>query len=1819
MEYLQGSKIWLRDSAPTVNDLGPEGVTWIDRTTNIPYILVDVTAGVAEWMLFGAGMEEVEESTDPAANAAVTPTIIQSYSGVVVDTDLGTDQRLPLVASGGGYAFTAGDSDDQGGTYFYGTYFSIGTTNYVAYANDSGVVVYSVSPSGALTLVDSDSNPSSSRRVAWDGTYLYVSDEVAPVYSAVRAYSFDGTTLTYLGASTAADAGPGYDVKVVTTGVIVTAEGTAKVRTYTFDGTTFTNVDTEEFSGGEVFVGLATDGTYFYAISRRSGEDSIIVMSIDNSGNITKKDELDLYAANNAISGKVYDVTVADGTIYIACDDVGIAIVKFDGTTLTYSSVHDDGDGAYYRGIDTDGTYVFAGTSSGATLYIYTTDGTDLTQIKKQTPGYGGYGVIYDATHFTVFYGRGGSGLNTYLFGNSVDVPVGTVFLVSNKSSSTVAFDAIGYTAITLQPGEGQKFIYDGNDWIPTAGVDADDIDFVPTITYLTATKVQSAIDGFAPTAVKTAEANRALVPDGSLDLDGLNKFGLTGDIAMSDTKGIIWAATDSMKRSAANTMTLSGFTTWDFGAVTTLDFDGSVQLTTDSNGDISLVPNGTGVVKLHTHWQFDDLAFTALTDNDTTFNAYAGKNITIESVTFDGGVVGSVSSLTFNLGTTVNEFSIDGTLGDNSDDAVPTEKAVKTYVDTVAAAQDEFIELTDTPGSYTTANALYTTNGTPDAIIETTVILTEAANTFNITKGTASLDIAAGAALDVDANLSVEAASAINQDVTSDAKPEFAGVTLTAEVDLSTGVVLDWNSTDKLTHSANMMTLSGFTSWDFGAVATLDFDAGVVFTPAGNANQLNLLAGGQNIMGAATALGATAVGHLELQKENAPGALYLARADADLSDGENLGAIRWVGNDTQWVTSQLASEIRTEVSGAQAGAHPKADIWFYTANTAAADVSAGIHADGMLDLYGGTITILAGADDEAKTRGATSNKQFTLAMPHYKLAEDYVGLIHGDVTNVSSILNLGGISTNYNAASFIRILGTSDFEDKTKVAEIARFQGGAGVAQVMGLGNSSLESWKSDFTALQIGTNGTLYNYNTGTQNTQLGHNIYYSSGNAYRAITGDAAARIFMDDNGTIQFTVYGAPAAFAGDGSASDNFSSSTTALTIANDASATFGGDVYLNESKDLYIVGAESDKATIYMYADEGDDNLDKWRVRAGDGGSFTIANYGSGAYNSRITIESDVADNGLITLNGGTAGVDIRDVLTITGAQADAAVLNLFADEGDDNADKVRTVMEAGGAWAFQTYRSGSWTDVFELSPDAAGGGTASFPGIGSNKTITVNISGGTRITCAQTYGSNYGLYVTRLDSLADWQVYFDGTNDGIYYNTFPSGPPSYHEHIFQVQGGESFRVTRNTGVSGFDGGRFTGAEGQAVELHLYADEGDDNADKWRHAVADGGVYTLEHYGTGSWVANLTHSATALSPGVTDAQALGTTSLMWSDLFLASGGVINWNDGNVTQTHSALQMEWSIGDNTFTMSDGAFTITAGEGDGAYLYLYADQGDDNDDKYRLQVNTSGNFSIESYSDGSWDADFNYDGSAGTFGFGTGAQSTNLFSITSTNNITKTIYVSHADDGTTNPVIFDMTLSHTSGDTTSIYGINQSIGAQAGSPKTGTIQYAYGYYMSLVGSDNSAIVRNAYGLYINKVKAINTDAGNDHYAYGIYIADGIAASGGDNNYAYAIYSLAQEPSLLSGELLMANQTAPSAVTGFAQLYAATDTDVELYGMDDAGNATKLTPHDDLGEWEFYSKNCKTGRVVNVKMEKLVRFLDEQFGTDFFNEWTEEIAEA
>ena len=73
-------------------------------------------------------------------------------------------------------------------------------------------------------------------------------------------------------------------------------------------------------------------------------------------------------------------------------------------------------------------------------------------------------------------------------------------------------------------------------------------------------------------------------------------------------------------------------------------------------------------------------------------------------------------------------------------------------------------------------------------------------------------------------------------------------------------------------------------------------------------------------------------------------------------------------------------------------------------------------------------------------------------------------------------------------------------------------------------------------------------------------------------------------------------------------------------------------------------------------------------------------------------------------------------------------------------------------------------------------------------------------------------------------------------------------------------------------------------------------------------------------------TAGALSPASSDGNALGTTSLMWSDVFLADGAVINFNDSDVTMTHSS---------NLMTIAGGNTRVDRLEIDSANDYIDVD--------------------------------------------------------------------------------------------------------------------------------------------------------------------------------------------------------------------------------------------------------------------------------------------
>lgn len=95
--------------------------------------------------------------------------------------------------------------------------------------------------------------------------------------------------------------------------------------------------------------------------------------------------------------------------------------------------------------------------------------------------------------------------------------------------------------------------------------------------------------------------------------------------------------------------------------------------------------------------------------------------------------------------------------------------------------------------------------------------------------------------------------------------------------------------------------------------------------------------------------------------------------------------------------------------------------------------------------------------------------------------------------------------------------------------------------------------------------------------------------------------------------------------------------------------------------------------------------------------------------------------------------------------------------------------------------------------------------------------------------------------------------------------------------------------------------------------------------VTVGGTQTLTSKTLTSPVINTATIGTSLVPTSSDGAALGSSTLMFSDLFLADGGVINWNNGNAVLTHSSGILTISTGDLRVTTAgtNSASAVTVG--------------------------------------------------------------------------------------------------------------------------------------------------------------------------------------------------------------------------------------------------------------------------------------------------------
>jgi hypothetical protein len=201
---------------------------------------------------------------------------------------------------------------------------------------------------------------------------------------------------------------------------------------------------------------------------------------------------------------------------------------------------------------------------------------------------------------------------------------------------------------------------------------------------------------------------------------------------------------------------------------------------------------------------------------------------------------------------------------------------------------------------------------------------------------------------------------------------------------------------------------------------------------------------------------------------------------------------------------------------------------------------------------------------------------------------------------------------------------------------------------------------------------------------------------------------------------------------------------------------------------------------------------------------------------------------------------------------------------------------------------------------------------------------------------------------------------------------------------------------------------------------------------------------------------------------------------------------------------------------------------------------------------------------------FQGQAGLTGFG------NIDSLIGAENI---VYLgtntsSNVSLGKGNTVILRRTSTNSANHTLTNYFGFHSYGNTAGSGSISGTNWRHAYFENFpdYGGNRSAVT----GLWIDK----QTRGTNN---YGIVL-------NGDGNGADIVFGPTQS----------------------ARIYSNTG---RLYAQDSFGNQTILSPHDpETGEWVYYSKNVKTGKVVRVNMEQLVKAVEKLTGENFLIETQE-----
>jgi hypothetical protein len=414
------------------------------------------------------------------------------------------------------------------------------------------------------------------------------------------------------------------------------------------------------------------------------------------------------------------------------------------------------------------------------------------------------------------------------------------------------------------------------------------------------------------------------------------------------------------------------------------------------------------------------------------------------------------------------------------------------------------------------------------------------------------------------------------------------------------------------------------------------------------------------------------------------------------------------------------------------------------------------------------------------------------------------------------------------------------------------------------------------------------------------------------------------------------------------------------------------------STGISIYGTEGAEGCIHMYADEGDDNEDYWRLTAGTDTTWYLQNYAAGSYetnikangNGNVELYFDNSKKLETNAQGILVGGDVdnststQGVAIQTGGKIRSRVANTSADAlivsvENDGGSKIILNGAGNGYFAggvdlpdsaniqlgtgddLQIYHDGTnsfvknTTGQLCLNSDEFGVANAAF----TENIIRGSADGDVKLFYDGVQKLNTesaGVTITGNLYMPDNEVIKLGTGHDLilYHDASHSWIKNSTGNLYINAKGAEVSIAcvpdgavelRYNDVKTFEtaanGIKVVAPENNHARIHMWADDGDDSADKWEIMATTQGQLRFYH---------------------------GDSS---------ENTIVLNGDGAVDLYHNNLRK--------FSTDADGIAVHAEEGADAVIYITADEGDDNADKWLMKATNGGGFHIQNYSGGSWE--------------------------------------------------------------------------------------------------------------------------------------------------------------------------------------------------------------------------------------------------------------